>query len=66
MATFNDCKHAQQGLKDALWDLAEVDGVGITAKDGDYFFRILLEKDSTVVLPTEWQGIPVVYHAIGL
>jgi hypothetical protein len=73
VATVNDCKHAQQGLKDALWDLAEVGTVGITAKDGNYFFKVNVEVpvdgmtlEALENLPTEWQGIPVVYHTIGL
>lgn len=65
MATLDAARHAKQVALVQLDGRADLAGIGIRARDGDYSITVSLRTPATVSLPNEIAGVSATYRYIG-
>lgn len=65
-ATLDDARRAKAAISVAIGDGAQVMGVGVTKVGDSYAVKVNLQRHpAKASLPTECEGVPVVYEIVG-
>jgi hypothetical protein len=61
----NEARNAKLKAKGVFRSIGQVNGVGITRKDGHYAVKVNLESEPKKQPPADIDGVPVVVHVVG-